>query len=203
MLYQEELHTNDQLIQNIASGDIEAFSQLYSQLYRPLLFFAENLIKDRVQSEDFTTSAFIAYWERKTQFASYVAVKVYMYKTVKHACYRHATQLAAQGKFNSSNAELDTLSETFIESRIIIAETLQKLRDNIEMLSPKYRDVIALLFLEECSIKEAAIRLSISEENVRKRKQRALELLRNGFLATKLEDWMAICIILSYGEINF
>lgn len=173
-------HTDTEKIQisRIVGGDEAEFRILYQAFYRPLLFFSRGLIANHEQSEDIVTSVFLTCWERREHFAAIKDVKAYLYAAVRHACYRYITQRGAREQYMQSVDKEPISQDDYIESRIIIAEMIKHIREEIDRLNPIYRDVVRLLFVEELSVKEVAARLAITEENVRKRKERAIELLR-------------------------
>lgn len=87
-------------------------------------------------------------------------------------------------------------ADAFAESRMVIAEMVHQIYKEVHHLNPKYRDVIRLLFVEERSIREAADLLQITPENVRKRKERAVELLRDRIVRNNLSPLLLCCLFL-------
>ena len=66
-----------------------------------------------------------------------------------------------------------TYADSDLENLIINKETLQKTKEIIEQLDPKYRDVLLLKRVYNMSREEIANFLNISPENVKKRLTRA------------------------------
>jgi RNA polymerase sigma-70 factor (ECF subfamily) len=170
----------------IADGDETAMRLLYDALYKPLLFYAESLIHQRAQSEDIVMIAFTQYWERRQGFHAIAAVKAFLYTTVRHACYRYTSQQATRDQHAHEVQQASIIDNDFAESRMLIAEMIGSIYQQIEQLNPKYREVVRLLFVQELGIKEAAVALDISEDNLRKRKERAIEMLRNKVIQGKI-----------------
>lgn len=159
---------------------------LYETLYKPLLFYAESLIHERTPAEDIIMVAFTQYWERRQGFQAMAAAKAFLYTTVRHACYRYLSQQQTRHQHaieaqHTPEADLDVA-----DSRMMIAEMIGRIYREIEQLNPKYREVVRLLFVQELSIKEAAATLQISENNLRKRKERAVAMLRNKVIQAKI-----------------
>lgn len=160
--------------------------RLYDAFYKPLLFYAESLIHERVPAEDIVMVAFTQYWERRQGFQAIAAVKSFLYTTVRHACYRYTSQQATRHQHVQEAQQASAVDNDFAESRMLIAEMIGSVYQEIEQLNPRYREVVRLLFVQEQSIKEAAAALNISEDNLRKRKERAIEMLRNKVVGAKI-----------------
>lgn len=174
---------SNEVLSRIAEGDERALRTLYDEYYRSLLYFAEGLIHNRVQAEDIVIVAFTKYWERRRDFYELAAVKSFLYITIRNGCYKYYHQLETRDRHLHDAQEKLMESNDYIESRIVIAEMTHQIHREIENLNPIYRDVIHLLFVEELSIKDAAAKLNITCENARKRKERAIELLRNRIIS--------------------
>lgn len=159
---------------------------LYDALYRSLLFYAESLIHRRQPAEDIVMVAFTQYWERRIGFTSLAAVKSFLYTTVRHACYRYNAQQLTRERHAREAGQVSEADDDFAESRMLIAEMMRRIYREIEQLNPRYREVVRLLFIQELSIKEAAAALDINEDSLRKRKERAVEMLRNKVIQGKI-----------------
>jgi RNA polymerase sigma-70 factor (ECF subfamily) len=141
--------------------------------------------------------AFTRYWNQRTQFEALAAIKAFLYTLVRNDCYRyyHREESRKRHLLQAVSA-LPPEDSAFAESRMIIAEMVQQIHHEIEQLSPKYRDVIFLLFVEELSVKETAEQLNITADNVRKRKERAIELLRNSIIGSNLSNLALFYLII-------
>jgi RNA polymerase sigma-70 factor (ECF subfamily) len=176
---QEQTPYNDtQLLTRLASGDQSALRELYDDWYLSLLYFAQSLIHNQTQAEDIVIVAFTRYWDRRANFDHKEAIKSFLYTTVRNDCYKYYNQQETQAKHLQQVAE-QLPDADYAESRMVVAEVIQHIHQEINQLNPIYRDVVYLLFVEEKSIAETAAQLDITPETVRKRKERALGLLKN------------------------
>ncbi|MBN9384721.1 MAG: sigma-70 family RNA polymerase sigma factor [Chitinophagaceae bacterium] len=189
-------HITPALLLRIAEGDDKAMRILYDEFYKPLLFYAESLIHDRVQAEDIVLTAFTKYWERRASFDNVAAVRSFFYITTRNACYKHYHQLKNKDRHLKMAGDMAMEADEFAESRMVIAEMVHQLYKEVNNLSPKYRDVIQLLFVEERSIRETADLLQITPENVRKRKERAVELLRGRIVRNNLSPLLLLVAVM-------
>ncbi|RXK86774.1 RNA polymerase sigma factor [Filimonas effusa] len=190
------VHIDDATLLRIADGDEGAMRLLYDALFRSLLFYAESLIHERQPAEDIVMVAFTQYWERRRGFTALAAVKSFLYTAVRHACYRHNTQLLTREQHARETRRVSDMDDDFAESRMLIAEMTGRIYREIEQLNPRYREVVRLLFMQELSVKEAAAALNITEDNLRKRKERALEMLRNRVIQGKIGHLALLYLLL-------
>lgn len=182
-----------QLLLQLSAGEHSALEMLYSTYYTRLVHFADQLTHNRQQAEDIVIVAFTRYWERRAGFKHLNSIAAFLYTTIRNDCYKYLQQ---HHKRQAIANEPLALNDDYIESRIVFAEAVDYIHAEIERLSPHYRDVIRLLFLEEVSVNEAAQRLGITPDNVRKRKERALEQLRNRVLIDKIRPLAFIMMLL-------
>lgn len=174
-------YSETDLLTRLAGGDQAALRVLYDEWYLSLLYFAQSLIHQQAQAEDIVIVAFTRYWERHANFDNKAAIKSFLYTTVRNDCFKYHNQQETHARHLQAVAQQLPDAE-YAESRIVIAEIIQHIHQEIELLSPIYRDVVHLLFVEEKSIKETAEQLNITAETVRKRKERAIEMLKNRLL---------------------
>lgn len=142
--------------------------------------------------------AFTKYWEKHHDFDSLAAIKSFLYTVVRNGCYKYYNQKENREHLLKTFPGQQPESDDYIESRIIIAEIIHQVHSEIQQLNPIYRDVIQLLFVEELSVKEAADRLHITPENVRKRKERGIELLRNQVVIKNLGNLALLYLVFRF-----
>jgi RNA polymerase sigma factor (sigma-70 family) len=176
-LQRQLAYTDVSLLAGLAGGDQSALRVLYDEWYLQLLYFAQSLIHNQAQAEDIVIIAFTRYWERRTLFSDKAAIKSFLYITVRNDCYKFHNQQQTRARHLQAVAEQSPDAE-FAESRMVVAEVIQHIHQEIDKLNPIYRDVIYLLFVEEKTIAETAAQLDITPETVRKRKERALSVLK-------------------------
>lgn len=61
--------TDARLMQRIASGDREAFAQLYDRFSAPLFATAVRIVRDSAEAQDIVHDAFVTVWEKAPTFA--------------------------------------------------------------------------------------------------------------------------------------
>jgi RNA polymerase sigma-70 factor (family 1) len=155
-----------------------ALDALFKEFYDRLVYFSLQLVRDQAQAQDIAQDAFIKYWqERDYVLANKIAVKNYLYSTVRHASLnviRHSKvvddYLLQQGT--------DEPEEHSIMDAIISSEVIAELHAAIDALPENYRVVSVMSYLEGKKNQEIADELGISINTIKKQKYRALELLK-------------------------
>lgn len=161
----------------VASESLELDS-LFKEYYDRLVYFSVQIIRDQGQAQDITQDAFIKYWqEREAIFPNKVAIKNYLYSTVRNA----SLNIIRHNKVVDDYREQHGFSETeelTIMDAIISSEVMAELYSAIEALPANYRTISKMSYLEGKKNQEIADELNMSINTVKKQKQRALELLR-------------------------
>jgi RNA polymerase sigma-70 factor (ECF subfamily) len=68
------------------SADLEAFNRLFIEYKERFVRFAYTYIRDRTVAEDFTTEAFLYYWENRHSLTPGSNVPAYILTIIKHKC---------------------------------------------------------------------------------------------------------------------
>ena len=172
-----------------------AFDQLYASYYRPLCYFAENLVGDADVAQDLATESFIKLLQKSTCFDSTTSLKSFLYTITRNACYDH---LRAVQRHETSHAEIRYLNaeeNDNAESQLIRAEILQAIYTAIEQLPEKYKSAIRLALLEGKKNEEIAEDLHMAPQTVRNRKSEGFKLLRTALIRQKHLTPLIISIV--------
>ena len=68
----------------LKSGSEKALNAIFDQFYRPLVYFAMRIIKDKEEAEDIVVSTFSKLWERKENLENLPKVKGFLYLTASY-----------------------------------------------------------------------------------------------------------------------
>jgi len=186
-------YNEKELIKGLSGGDELAFRQIFDAYLEPLCFFAKKLIGVQEEAEDLVSTSFFRLWERHSSFSTLNGVRSFLYTTVKNLCLnviKHR-QVVNSAQRQLSNAS-DT-SENYIEYRVLQAELLRLINDEMRSLPGRHRQILEWNFLEELSTAEIAGRLQLTESHVRMEKSRALVNLR---AALKRKRLLEVSILL-------
>ncbi|GAB4039378.1 RNA polymerase sigma-70 factor [Spirosoma jeollabukense] len=161
-----------------ATPDALDLDSLFKELYDRLVYFSQQIVRDQAQAQDIAQDAFIKYWqEREFILANKVAVKNYLYSTVRNASLnviRHAKVVDAYLQQQGTSEP----EEATIMDAIISSEVMAQIHAAINALPENYRTISVMSYLEGKKNQEIADELSMSINTVKKQKHRALELLK-------------------------
>lgn len=172
-------HNEPELLHRLNQGDEGAFREVFESLYRPLCFFARKLIEQREEAEDITSQAFHKLWVKSPHFKSFGALRSYMYTAVRNQC---LDLLKHKGVVQAARKQVllaQEEAEDYIESRMMEAELLQLIYQEMENLPVKFRKILHLSYIEELPTSEIAGQLDMSESHVRADRSRAIAQLRS------------------------
>lgn len=172
-LSEAELQT---LIRRSQEGDTEAFEQIYDNFFLPVYRYCAFRLPKEI-AEDTTADIFVKAWE-----------KLHTYKLQKNvpfgawlfriARYTVIDTYRSQRGFEEIPETLpDTDSLNRAEHRLEQRDTLRLVRQALDQLPKRYRDVLLLTYVSELPYSEVARVLRISEGGVRILKMRALRKL--------------------------
>jgi RNA polymerase sigma-70 factor (ECF subfamily) len=183
------LATTQELLSRAREGDAQAFCALIEPLQTRLLRQAAALSGDLNVADDLVSETLVEAWKSLSRYDGSCRLSTWLYSILLHR-YQKAVRRARSRPI--SLAWLTSLESADLERRqqnipspesspaAIAAEkeSFVQLRNCIEELSDKHREVILLRFFEDASLAEMATVLRCSEGTVKSRLHHALEKLR-------------------------
>ncbi|HVI48456.1 MAG TPA: RNA polymerase sigma-70 factor [Chitinophaga sp.] len=158
------------------SRDMLEFKELFDSRFAALCLFAGKLTGCRKAAEDLVQETFIRYWERR-EFYTPSTAQAFLYKTVRNLCLDWLKHQEVRKRYLFRSSHVMEESSIIID-RIIQVEVLRQLKDAIDSLPHRCREVITLSLKEGLKNHEIAAQLGVSVNTVKTQKQRALQLLR-------------------------
>lgn len=77
----------EEIVQKFRSGNTDTFAIIFHQFYLEISFFAKRILDKPRAAEKIVEESFIDLWRSHTQFDNWKAIKAYLYKNVKDACF--------------------------------------------------------------------------------------------------------------------
>lgn len=176
-------HSDDSdLVVLFREQDAAATRQLYDRFYRPLCYYAEKMILDKLEAEDIVVESFLKLLHKRSDFHLISDIKAFLYTATRNACIDF---LRKQKRHQHSHDEIFYLAEQSTldqELPFINAEVLAVLYLQIEQLPPQCAQVFKLYFFERLTTDKVALQLGISTKTALNQKGKAVQLLRKAFL---------------------
>ncbi|WEK37914.1 MAG: sigma factor [Candidatus Pseudobacter hemicellulosilyticus] len=135
---------SEETIQQFAAGDKNTFALVFHQYYLDLCFFAKRIIDKPRIAENIVEDAFIALWNRHPQFTSLQAIKIFLYNTIRDACFRLIDQDQQNFKDQRLGSYVWQETSIFMEKEIIRPEIVREIHYNlVDNLPPACKRAIA------------------------------------------------------------
>jgi RNA polymerase sigma-70 factor (family 1) len=166
------------LIERFKFGNIKAFGEIFECHNRLLYYFVRRLIGDDIEAQDIVFDTFRKLWLRKDHFESLANIKAFLYITARNSGIDYLRLIKQRKEAEKALAIYTDISVEEIDNKIVETELLEEVYNKINDLPETERKIFKLHYEEGMSLKEIAGKLNISQESVRVKKYRALELIR-------------------------
>lgn len=162
-------------LERLHRGEEWAYRTFFDQYYQILALFAMKYVRQRETAEDVVNDVIVSMYRKRPRFDSVVALKSYLYLSVRNSC----LNILRNGKAQSRYAEVagEAAGEQFFLDRIIEEEVYFLLENAIAGLPEMPRRVYELS-LQDLSNEEIARQLSLTVDSVKAYKKRGEQILK-------------------------
>jgi RNA polymerase sigma-70 factor (ECF subfamily) len=176
----EVLDSDGELVQLAASGDLDAFTEVFRRYQHVVYRFARAMMGCPAAAEDISQEVFVAVFRDLAKYdPDRATFTTYLYGIVRNLS---RERLRKERRFFS----LDVISPfsahtTYVDDpsdALAGIELASQVRRALQKLPPRYRELILLCDLHGFSYADAAVVTRISISTVRSRLHRARQLLR-------------------------
>jgi RNA polymerase sigma-70 factor, ECF subfamily len=175
------------LIKGLQQKDKKAFNALFTRLFPKVLYYAEQLTKDKFEGEDIAMHSFAKVWEQSSRFNSVNEVQAYVFTVARNASFNYLRKIKAQHNYETHLANQANESEESLSEKLRFeVEMLEKLRQEIEKLPDTCREVFKLTYIKRMPRAEVAEKLNITIGTVHVHCSNALNRLRQRFSESEL-----------------
>ena len=174
------IEPDGELVQRAASGDVNAFTEIFQRYQRIVTRFARVMTGCPVAAEDLAQEVFVAVLRDLARYdSSRATFTTYLYGITRNLS---RERLRKEWRFSPLDVlTLDAEQTVYVSDPSDVLEALQltsHLREALRKLAPQYREVIVLCDLQGFSYADAAVIVGISTAALRSRLHRARQLLR-------------------------
>ena len=168
----------ENIIARARRGDADAFEQLVAA-YRDQVFrLALRMCGNEADADEVAQEAFLSAWKALPNFRGDSQFSTWLYQLTTHAAIdlmrREKRQIAAEDITEVSAPDPAPGPQQQAEQ----SETRQAVRDAMAQLSPEYRQIVVLRFLQELSYEEIGAVLKLPPGTVKSRLNRAKSQLK-------------------------
>ena len=198
--------TNDQVItknaddsllwQALKRSEKAAYEILLKKYYPIVLNYGVRFYKDKEFVKDCVQDLFIEIWNRREYLADVVSVKSYLLHSIRKNIIRESSRLKwfreADKISDDHDFDVEFDIETYIISREVENELLQKLRFELDKLTKRQREAIFLRFNQDLSYEEIAIIMDINYRSVVNLIHEAIKAIRKNWFSVLLSSFLFI-----------
>lgn len=180
------------ILKRLESGDTGGMTVLFDRYYRPLVLFADTFLQDLAWAEDVVQEQFVKFWERELfRNVHERALSTFLFTLTKNACINAMKKRGIQTE-DISAKDYDIVEEEAVE---LDERTVFTVRQALERLPQRMKEVVINVVCEGCSYAEAAERMGISVNTVKTSLHKGMKELRG-----MLEEKKDFLILLLYGR---
>lgn len=179
--------------------DYAEFSRIYSIYFPKMVRFAQGYVTSQEDAQGIVQDLFLHLWERREVWATVTNPDAYLFKLLKNRCIDFYRRYTRQNHLKES---LDNLHERevslkmealmqFDETIFSFQEVEEILKNAINSLPEKRREVFILSRFEELKHEEIASQLNISVNTVQNHISAAIKKLR-----IELKDYLPLLVFI-------
>lgn len=165
-MYEFDKYSEMILVRKAKHGDVKAFAELYSRVYKDLYKFAVYTMKNQQDAEDVVSEAVIAAYENIKKLKKEEAFKNWIFTILANKCKK---KLMTKERMEELPEELSVMHEL---------EEQHDVRTAFQELGEEERLIVACSVLGGYASEEIGKMLDMNPATVRSRKSRAIEKMR-------------------------
>ncbi|MGV8135819.1 MAG: RNA polymerase sigma factor [Mangrovibacterium sp.] len=191
------MNLDQELAKSICRGNKDAYEILFKTYYRRLCAYAVSFVSRNEIAEDIVTDVFLKLWEKRESLTITGSISSYLFQSVKNSGInylireKNRKQMISENEMKLLDLKISyPVSDEHPYARLIGQELEKKIREGIDKLPERSREIFYLSRFEEFSHKEIAEKLGIAENTVKVHIYKSLIKLRD-----ELKDYLPLIFI--------
>ncbi len=173
-----------ELLNRLKENDKNAFRQLYFSYFQPLFIFAKKFVNEEL-AKDFVQDCFYYLWQNRQKIEITTSLSAYLFSIIKNRCFKYLKE-EKKRSYQQTDLGLKLKEEElaffiYSEKSILEFDIKDRIRNTIDQLPGKCREVFEESRFKGLSNKEIASLHQISVKAVEKHISKALKLFREEF----------------------
>ncbi len=173
--------------------DSQAFEELFKEYFVPLMAFSRRILANEDDAREVVHQVFINLWEKWSEIDLSTSLKSYLFTSVNN---RSLNVIRDRKKFSSEEVP-ERAGEWDVSAQIESMELEEKIREAIDTLPERCREIFELNRFDGLKYSEIAVQLDISVKTVENQMSKALKILRE-----KLAKYLTILLWLMLFTLN-
>ncbi|WP_245901612.1 RNA polymerase sigma-70 factor [Chitinophaga ginsengisoli] len=158
--------TIQMLAGRIATGDENAYRQLFRLFYKPLCQFASSIVKSSEPAEEIASDVFVNIWKNRERLLQVGNLKIYLYVSTRNTALNYLNKQQLQHfSLDELSVEL-TVADNTPEQLMISGEMARKMAEAVNNLPPRCKIIYKLIREDGLKYKEVASILEISVNTI-------------------------------------
>ena len=192
-------HNEKELLQQVSEGDEVAFQSLFNLYYDRLFQYVFGFTKSRQVTEELVMDVFLKIWLGRAILPDITHFDSFLFRVAHNKSIDFLRAVARDPLFKDLLWEqIEFTNNDHSDSRLIVQEYEQKLREAIGLLSPQRKKVYQLSRNEDMNHDQIAAQLNLSKYTVNNHIVEALRFIRN-YLSKNLD--LTYIILLAQSQI--
>ena len=182
----DQTSNEKELVMLLKESNGAAFEELYNLYSKRLLSYLTRLVKSENFAAEILQETFIRIWNSRQNIDPGQSFRSFLFRIAENLVYDFFRKAARDKKLEASLINSSCGEYSHIEETINTKEDNQQLRDAINTLPPKRRQVFQLVKMEERSYEEVSELLHVSTSTINDHVVKATKAIRE-----KLERYHA------------
>jgi RNA polymerase sigma-70 factor (ECF subfamily) len=187
--------SDEELVEKLRKGDLEAFDTLFEKYSNRLFGFAMKYLKSKEEAEGLVQDVFLKIWENRKKLKKESSLNSYLFTISYHNICKFFRNKQLQGKLKeeiglASEISMDT------EDQINYHSTLEEIEKLIEQLPPKQKVIFLKSRKEGKSTREIAEEMHLAPGTVDNHISAALKFIRKHISGSNLASSLFFTVFL-------
>lgn len=194
----DELYDDERiLLGQVVEGDRKAFNRLYAYHIENVYNYIYLFTKSKEETEEILQEVFVNIWEHREKLAAVTSFKHYVFRAAKNRMLNHLRHNRIKERVLSELRESAVTAQAPPDDEMTYKEYYNLIREAVEKLPPKRKDIFKMHIEEGIPYAEIAERSKISVSVVKKQYYKACHFVRR-YLFTKGEILPVLLILPVY-----
>jgi RNA polymerase sigma-70 factor (family 1) len=194
------LHSNDSnekyLITLFSNGNEGAFEELYRLYSKRLFGYFIKFVKSEIIAADLLQDAFIKIWNNRQNIDPEKSFRAYLFRIAENLVYDFFRKAARNKKLQVALINSYNHNYSHVEEDFSVKENEQFLKEAINALPPKRRQVFQLIKIEERSYEEVSETLHVSTSTINDHVVKATKAIRENLESYKTVISILFCLLI-------